>query len=143
MITKGVWTGHYDHAERTKTLISGLTSTKFTIEIIDIIDNRFTGTVQDDLATGGTEGVGKIIGAINANKIKFTKLMPIMTLIMDKNGTRKVLKKKHRPIYYSGDFSTDKIVVSGEWHFKPGIIWLGFLPRFVTRQGGTWTMSRN
>jgi len=143
MITKGIWNGHYDYGERIRKRVSRLTSTKFTIEIIETADRRFTGTVQDDLTTGGTEGIGKIEGTINSNKIKFIKRMPVMTLIVDKNGARKVLKKRHPSIYYSGIFSADKRIVTGEWHFKARILWMGYFPRFVTRQSGTWTMSND
>jgi hypothetical protein len=103
--------------------------------------DNFLGKVQDDLATGGTEGVGQIKGKVQGDKVEFIKQMPIMTLAIGKSRKRKTLNKKHRNIYYSGTFSSDKKSISGRWRFKFGFIWLGLLPVPVTPTTGTWTMK--
>ena len=69
--------------------------------------------------------IGEVIGQVNGDKVVFVKKMPIMTLLVNKKGTRKTYNKKHRPIYYTGEFSSDKQSVTGTWRFKLGFIWLG------------------
>lgn len=88
------------------------------------------------------EGVGEINGTIKGNRFDFVKLMPIMTLIVDKNGTRQTYNKKHRPIFYTGLFSSDGQTVSGTWRFKLGVIWFGIVPILTLPSKGTWTMKR-
>ena len=121
--------------------MSGFLQTNFDIEITSVDKNNFIGKVQDDLSTGGTEGVGEITGNVVGENVHFIKQMPIMTLMIGKDGTRKTFNKKHRKIYYSGTFSSDRKSISGQWRFKFGFLWIGFLPIPVIPTKGTWTMK--
>lgn len=142
MINKGCWIGQYQYANPELQKGTGFESTNFEIEILTIADNSFSGKVQDDLSTGGTEGIGEIKGKVFDNKIEFVKQMPLMTLIVDKKGTRKTFDRKHRKIYYSGLFSEDRKSICGQWRFKFGIIWLGIFPLPVLPVKGSWTMKQ-
>lgn len=142
MIQLGKRAGQYSFNNLKITKARGFEKTNFEIEILTIKNNSFTGTVQDDLLTGGMEGVGEIKGAVKGNRIDFVKLMPIMTLIVVKNGTRQTYNKKHRPIFYTGLFSSDGQTVSGTWRFKLGVIWFGIVPILRLPSNGTWTMKR-
>ena len=142
MIQIGQWTGHYSFADEKVNKIRGFEKTFFEIEILAVSENTFTGKVQDDLNTGGTEGVGEILGKIMGDRIDFVKSMPVMTLLIDRKGTRKTYNKKHRPIYYTGQFSGDGLTVSGSWRFKFGFVWIGVIPVPIIPSKGIWTMAR-
>jgi hypothetical protein len=142
MIKVGKWTGHYSFNNENINKIRGFEKTLFEFEILNVNGNVFNGKIKDDLNTGGMEGIGEIAGKIMGNKIDFIKTMPIMTLLVDKKGTRKMLNKKHRPIYYTGQFSSDGQMVSGTWRFKFGLIWIGLFPIPVIPSIGIWSMSR-
>ena len=120
MIEKGQWIGQYKFDKEVYQRMIGFDSTNFEIEITAVDNNTFVGKVKDDLTTGGTEGIGEIVGKISGEKIEFIKQMPIMTLLIGKGGTRKTFKKKHRKIYYSGTFSSDGKSINGQWKFKFG-----------------------
>lgn len=143
MIQKGKWSGYYSFLNPEINKIRGFDKTNFEIQILAVEANRFTGKVQDELTTGGTEGIGEIIGQINGNEVQFVKKMPIMTLLVDKNGTIKTLNQKHRPIYYSGQFSNNKETLTGTWRFKFGFVWVGIIPIPIKPTKGTWTMTFN
>ncbi|MGN6421508.1 MAG: hypothetical protein ACTHMC_28600 [Pseudobacter sp.] len=139
----GIWTGFYSFSDGEINKIRGFLNTNFDIQILTFNDNEFTGTVQDDLATGGTEGIGEIHGKIQGNRVDFVKIMPVMTLIVDRKGTRKTLKKKHRPIFYTGNLSENGHTVTGTWKIKFGFVWLGIIPVPIRASRGVWTMNFN
>ena len=141
MIKIGHWTGQYKFDKEVHQKMTGFDSTNFKIEITSVENNIFFGRVQDDLTIGGTEGIGEIQGKVSGDAVKFVKQMPIMTLMVGKEGTRKTLHKKHRKIYYSGTFSSDRKSITGQWKFKFGFIWVGFIPIPITPTKGTWTMK--
>ena len=141
MIEIGHWIGQYKFDKEGHQKMSGFEATNFEIEITKVDADNFVGKVQDDLSTGGTEGIGKIIGKISGEKIEFIKQMPIMTLLVDKDGTRKTLNKKHPKIYYQGIFSSDRKSISGQWRFKFGVIWFGVIPIPIAPTKGTWAMK--
>ena len=141
MIKIGYWIGQYKFDKEVHQKMTGFGHTNFEIEIISVDNNLFQGKVKDDLTTGGTEGIGEIQGKVTGDIVEFVKQMPIMTLLIGKDGTRKTLNRKHRKIYYSGTFSSDKKSISGHWRFKFGFIWFGLIPIPVTQTGGTWTMK--
>jgi len=141
MIKTGHWAGQYKFDKEVHQKMTGFDSTNFDIEITSVDNNNFIGKVQDDLTTGGTEGVGEIVGKISGDKIAFVKQMPILTVMIDKNGTRKTFNKRHKKIYYSGTFSRDKTTIKGKWKFKFGFIWVGLIPFPVLPSYGTWTMK--
>jgi hypothetical protein len=141
MIEIGYWIGEYKFDKEVHQKMSGFDSTNFEIEITKVDNCNFSGKVQDDLSTGGTEGIGEIIGKVSGEKIEFIKQMPVMTLMVGKDGIRKKLNKSHRKIYYQGIFSGDRKSISGKWRFKFGFIWFGLIPIPVTPTKGTWTMK--
>ena len=141
MIEKGIWIGQYKFDNKAHLEITGFESTNFEIEITKVENNNFTGKVQDDLTTGGTEGIGEIAGKVFGENIQFVKQMPIMTVLLGKEGIRKTYNKKHRKIYYLGTFSGDRKSISGQWKFKFGFIWFGFIPVPVTPTKGAWKMK--
>lgn len=139
MIRKGQWTGRYSFSNEKVTKIRGFDHTRFDMEILHADGDTFTGTIRDDQATGGMEGIGKIRGTSKGNTIEFVKQMPVMTVLV--NGSKRTFPRKHRPIYYSGQFSPDKNTVSGSWRFKFGFIWFGWIPVPAVPLKGTWTME--
>ncbi|MEO6454963.1 MAG: hypothetical protein ABIN97_12855 [Ginsengibacter sp.] len=141
MIKIGHWIGQYKFDKEVHQKMTGFDTTNFEIEITAVDNNNFVGKVQDDLATGGTEGIGEIEGKVTGDKVDFVKQMPIMTLLVNKKGTRKTFNRKHRKIYYSGNFSSDRKLISGQWRFKFGFIWFGLIPIPITPTKGTWTMK--
>ena len=141
MIAKGTWTGQYKYDNNTHLELRGFEATNFEIKIIDIDNEQFTGKVQDDLSTGGTEGIGDITGIVDGDKIEFVKQMPVLTVIAGRNGTRKTFNKKHRKIYYSGILSNDGKTANGRWKFKAGFVLAGLMLIFGKGNGGTWTMK--
>jgi hypothetical protein len=125
MIQTGNWSGYYSFLDPEINKIRGFDKTNFDIQITTIKDNTFTGKIQDDLATGGTEGIGEIIGQVNGDKVEFVKKMPVLTLLIDKKG----------------QLSKDKQTVTGTWRFKFGFVWLGIIPIPVRTSKGTWAMT--
>ena len=141
MIKIGHWTGQYKFDKEFHQKMNGFEGTNFEIEITAVDNNNFVGKVQDDLASGGTEGIGEIEGKVIGDKIEFVKQMPVMTLLVGKKGTRKTFNKKHPKIYYSGTFSSDKKNISGQWRFKFRFFWFGLIPIPAIPTKGTWTMN--
>ncbi len=141
MIKIGHWIGQYKFDKKVHQEKNGFEYTNFEIEITDVDNNDFIGKVQDDLTTGGTEGIGEIEGKVVGENIEFVKQMPILTLLIGKEGTRKTINKKHPKIYYSGIFSSDRKSISGQWRFKARFIWFGLIPIPVIPSKGTWTMK--
>lgn len=142
MIETGLWTGQYKFDKEVHQKKRGFESTNFEIEITAVNNNNFVGKVQDDLRTGGTEGIGEISGKISGEKVEFIKQMPVLTLLVGKEGTRKTLHQKHVKIVYSGTFSSDRKSISGKWKIKSGLIWFGLIPIPVIPTKGSWTMKR-
>lgn len=141
MVKIGHWIGQYSYEKEGYQKMTGFDSTNFEIEITHVNNDIFFGTVQDDLTTGGTDGIGDIKGKITGCKVEFVKQMPIMALLIGKKQIKKIVEKKHRNIYYSGIFSNDKESISGHWRFKFGFIWVGFFPIPIIPAKGYWKMT--
>jgi len=141
MIAKGTWAGQYKYDNNAHLELRGIKATNFEIDITKIDNERFIGKVQDDLSTGGTEGVGDVTGSVIGNKVEFVKQMPILTVIAGRNGRRKAFNKKHRKIYYTGTISEDGKTATGRWKFKAGFILVGLMLILGKGNGGTWTMK--
>ena len=137
MIIKGNWKGQYRYDNKSHQKMMGFDATNFEIDILSVDDAQFTGSVTDDAATGGMDGVGEIVGKVTGNKIEFVKQMPV-AMFRDSKGTRRTLNKKHRKIYYSGIISEDGKEIAGVWLFKFGFIWIGIVPIPVNPITGTW-----
>ena len=138
---KGKWKGSYTFSDNQVNIARGFDHTLFEIEITTIDGNLISGIVQDDMATGGMQGVGTIVGTLDEGTIHFVKQMPVMSLLMNRQGLRKTLPKKHRPIYYTGNISKDSTSVEGTWKFKPGIVWMGLFPMPMVSSKGSWSMQ--
>ena len=76
---EGEWKGVYEYklSERFNKL--NLPEVEFDIKIEKFENDKFIGTVEDNLKNGGTPGIGKIEGRLMKNKVKFVKKMPIHT----------------------------------------------------------------
>lgn len=140
----GVWNGTYTYDipeeykdERTKEV-------RFKIVIDSVNKNQFKGTVEDDLSTGGTPGVGDINGKYNDYELTFEKDMPVYARI-EMDGSRSIDKnKKHPTIIYSGEFSRDKKIVTGTWKFKKKIlVWKGIIPLWIIPGTGYFSMEKD
>lgn len=140
MIAKGSWQGYYQFDNKAHESMRGHKQTYFGIDIVNVYGNQFSGTVQDDLASGGTEGIGEITGTVDGSRVEFVKQMPVMT-VLRADGTRQTFNKKHRKIYYSGELSADGKSISGQWRFKFGFLWIGIIPIPMESSKGTWAMS--
>jgi hypothetical protein len=141
MLSKGTWKGQYKYDSKAVQQTKGVEATNFVIDITDIHKENFTGTVEDDLATGGTEGIGKITGRAVGTYVEFIKQMPIMTTINPKTGVTKTYNKKHMPIKYTGTLSADGKTITGVWKFKVGFILMGIIRIMGVSITGTWTMT--
>jgi hypothetical protein len=142
----GKWKGSYKFDSKTAREKLGVEKTYFTISIDTVENNNFKGTVEDDLETKGTPGTGEINGTISGQKLFFTKQMPIKTVIALNNDMRTYgiytyPEKKHRPIYYEGTLSSDKISIVGTWKMQIGFSIFGYYV-VLLRQTGTWEMHQ-
>jgi len=139
---QGTWIGTYQYNLPEEYKDEKLINVNFTITIEKVKGNTFSGTVTDDLETGGTPGLGVIKGTFNEIGIQFDKKMPISSSI-DKNGRVINEKKKHPTIMYEGDFSWSKKNISGIWKFKKRVLfWKGIIPHRISVGNGTFTMNK-
>jgi hypothetical protein len=142
---QGIYKGFYKYDKAVNQEAIGFGKTYFTLIISGVKDNKFSGTVEDDVFTGGMHGIGTINGEVNGNNISFTKQMPkSMSIVFDRSGTgkRKELShRKHPTIFYTGhEIKNGKF--AGTWKIKPGIsvgiLW--FIMGMKTT--GTWEMTK-
>ena len=73
MIKIGHWEGQYKFDKEVYQKMTGFNNTNFEIEIINVDNNNFYGKVQDDLTTGGTQGIGEIQGKVSGDLVEFIK----------------------------------------------------------------------
>ncbi|MEZ6195165.1 MAG: hypothetical protein R3F20_05460 [Planctomycetota bacterium] len=129
---QGTWRGHYryDHAEADR--IFGAVG--FMLVIHEDANGRFHGIVTDDVEAGGTPGEGTISGRRRGPRLRWTKLMPHLTL-SDGEGRQYVMPDRpHYPLAYSGEIDGTARRASGRWRFK------GLRGLFSVK--GTWTTER-
>ncbi|WP_040281238.1 hypothetical protein [Psychroserpens damuponensis] len=141
---KGIWKGTYQYSIPDEFKDDRMIDVEFTINIDTLKGNTFTGTVKDDLSTGGTPGTGTIKGKFDNDRIYFTKNMPISATI-DKNGIHSThTNKKHPTLVYEGQFSRNKQIIKGTWKFKSKALYFkGFIPRLLSRGTGTFVMNKS
>ncbi|KGO93534.1 hypothetical protein [Flavobacterium subsaxonicum] len=138
---KGTWQGYYKHNNLKVQKIRKFAQTNFTIVIQSFDGKNFGGNVTDDLATGGMQGIGYIIGTLNNTAIAFEKLMPIAT-ILTQDGSTQQQDKPHSPLYYKGTLSADGTTAAGTWKFKNKIVMLfGIIPIPYCPGRGVWQME--
>ncbi|MDO7853847.1 hypothetical protein [Hymenobacter convexus] len=140
MIQPGHWKGQYTFGNPAHNKLRGFELTTFYIDITSVDGHQFSGTVEDDLSTGGTEGIGEITGKVSGDFIEFVKQMPVKTVI-EADGRRSTYNKKHRKLYYSGKMAADGKSISGSWRFRSELIWVGLVPHVSEPVGGTWSMA--
>jgi hypothetical protein len=137
----GTWNGNYRFDNQQIQKVKGFDKTNFKI-VIDKFDGfNFEGKVVDEIETGGMTGEGEISGTIKNSKIRFTKQMPIQTLIDLKTGERLQTQKKHAPLFYFGTkINSDKF--EGKWKFKRKIYFIfGLIPIPYRPGKGKWEMT--
>jgi hypothetical protein len=140
----GTWTGTYTYNIPEKYKDEKTKEVEFTINISKIIDgNRFEGTVEDDLKTGGTPGIGTIEGQFSEKDMCFEKKMPVHARI-EIDGSHSINEsKKHPVIIYEGEFSRSKNKIHGTWRFKKKLFfWKGIVPLWVSLGNGEFKMSK-
>ncbi|KFF07191.1 hypothetical protein [Flavobacterium reichenbachii] len=138
----GNWNGYYKFDNERIQNAMGFEKTNFTIVIDNYEGGNFQGKVNDDVATGGMKETGDIFGKVNKNAVSFKKLMP-KNCVIDQNGNRATLEKKHPVLYYKGTFSEDKTELSGKWFFKRRFFLLyGIIPILFSPGKGTWSMKK-
>src|SRR4051794_16560300 len=103
----GKWNGHYQYENKNLQKALGFERTFFQINISKFDGKKFTGTVADDLGSGGTEGIGVIEGELIDGDIRFVKKMPVQTIRNPFTGERTTSNKPHPPIFYKGRRSYD------------------------------------
>lgn len=139
----GTWSGTYTYNipealkdERTKEV-------EFTINIHNVIKNSFKGTVEDNLKTGGSPGIGSIEGRFFDSYVRFEKKMPFNARI-EKDGSHTINEnKKHPTIIYEGEFSRSKNKIHGAWRFKKKLFfWKGIIPLWVSIGNGKFEMNK-
>lgn len=135
---KGIWKGKYKFAGRVPESLK-TRETQFEINIQSFDGSHFTGTVEDDLESGGTPGTGKVQGEISNDNISFVKQMPVSALYF-KDKMIIDEKKMHPPIYYTGKISNGR--AQGTWRFRFGIMFKGIIPFIILPTKGTWEMTQ-
>ncbi len=136
---KGIWQGQYwynNHKMLTEIIKNR--KTNFKLHITHFDKNNFSGTVEDDLVTGGTPGIGTIEGILKGNQILFIKKMPVKS-IMYPDGGLKNLRGKHPNIYYSGILNKETQTMNGSWKFKFSIYWFLLIPIPLRPLKGEWS----
>lgn len=136
---KGNWTGTYQYLSKRIPEEFRNRETKFKIEIMEFDGCHFSGTVQDDLETGGMKGVGKIVGKVKNGIVEFVKEMPIQSVYMP-DGSKIEEDKPHRKIYYSGHILNNQI--EGVWRFKFGFGKVNNRLVIFPRSKGTWQLKK-
>ncbi len=141
---KGKWKGFYtyDLPERCKT--ARHKRVFFDIEIINLNNDDFRGNVKDDRASGGTSGIGYIIGKVINEKIMFVKKMPVLTF-SDREGNIYIDQtQEHTPIYYEGNFvEGSRNRITGNWKFKKEWHWFfRCIPIYMSSGNGEFEMIR-
>lgn len=137
---KGKWNGSYWFSGNVPESLKDR-KTGFELTIDDYSNSKISGTVSDNIETGGTKGIGNFSGTIKGNKIKFVKRMPIRTVVVQ-DGTRIEEDKPHRPIHYSGIIDYDTNSIKGTWKFKIGIGLVKGRLAFYPETKGEWEMSK-
>jgi hypothetical protein len=134
----GVWKGYYTYNKKYYKNKEGVKN-HFTITIENVSGNSFSGKVEDDAATGGTSGVGRVEGKVKGDKIEFIKKMPVHVMF---DGEKRILEenKSHPNIYYSGILSDNK-VKAGKWRFRRRIFFSGGR-LFWGAGNGEWAMEK-
>ena len=140
---QGIWEGTYQYSIPDEYKDERMIDVNFTLTIDSINGKSFTGTVNDDLSTGGTPGTGIIKGTFDNDTIYFTKNMPIASFV-NEDGTRHTdPRKKHSTLVYEGKFSRSKHVITGLWKFKTRALhWKGFIPQLISKGRGTFVMTK-
>jgi hypothetical protein len=137
----GHWKGYYKFEKERIQKMIGFEKTYFEITIEKFDGINFSGSVNDDITTGGMEETGKIIGKVEKDKISFQKLMPLNDQINLK-GERIKTNQKHPTLYYSGTFSENKTAIVGTWKFKRRIEFIfGIIPIPFNPGNGFWEMN--
>jgi len=142
---QGTYKGFYKYDRKVHQEAIGFGKTYFTIIITETTENKFAGTVEDDVFTGGMHGTGTINGELNGSTISFTKQMPkAMAIVFDSKGTGKrkeMSYRKHPTIFYTGtQIKSGKY--AGTWKIKPGIS-VGILWFFIgLKATGIWEMTK-
>lgn len=137
---QGKWKGQYWYLGNVPEQIKNR-KTSFIVNILPFTNSKINGTIEDDLTTGGTEGIGEISGNIKGDTIQFVKKMPIQTMRF-KDGTKITKKKPHVPIYYSGTFNQEKTKIKGTWKIKFSITFHKWLPYIGLPVKGEWEMEK-
>jgi len=139
----GTWKGIYTYSYPDENGVESTQEVKFRIEILSVNKDQFEGTVEDDLLTGGTPGIGDIRGNFNDFELSFEKKMPISARL-EIDGSRSIdASKTHPAILYSGEFSRSKKVITGNWRFKKKVlVWRGIIPYWILPGMGTFSMEK-
>lgn len=135
----GTWTGTYRHLSKRIPEERRNMSTGFKMMITEFDGENFAGTIEDDLETGGTKGIGTVTGTILNSKVSFVKQMPVLTFL-NSEGRNEMEDKPHRKVYYSGMLEGNTI--HGGWRFKFG---LGSIKKTMTLflpTKGSWEMTK-
>lgn len=116
------------------------------VDLLMVIDRvkggRFSGTVTDNEAMGGTPGTGIIQGRIVGDGVTFTKQMPVSVEWNEQGDVVVDAQRKHRLLRYAGEFAPGNRRLSGTWRFKDGWAWKGLLPYRVSYGSGRWTIMK-
>jgi hypothetical protein len=140
---KGIWHGTYQYSIPDEFKDDKMIDVNFTLTIDTIKGKSFSGTVEDDLSSGGTPGIGVIKGTFDKDSIYFTKKMPVLSQVDEHRKHTNDTNKKHPTLVYEGVFSRSKHILTGTWKFKSKtVVWNGLIPSFVSRGNGTFVMSK-
>ncbi|WP_196889425.1 hypothetical protein [Aureivirga sp. CE67] len=137
---KGIWKGTYWFTSNVHDSVKK-NRTEFEITIENDDNSKISGTIFDNIETGGTRGIGTISGTVKGNKIKFVKRMPIKTIIFP-NGEKIEKKEPHSPIYYEGSLNNETNEFEGTWKFKRRITIINGKLGYTPETKGAWKMKK-
>jgi hypothetical protein len=137
----GKYRGFYRYDNTRVQTSIGFDKTYFRIDITKDLENEFNGTVEDDLSSGGTPGIGRVVGKCQEGVISFIKQMPIASAITV-TGEKKTFNARHPKIHYEG-IELEPGRFQGTWRIKFGFIFIGLIPVPVSRMSGKWEMTRS
>ncbi len=137
---KGKWIGTYWFSGNVPDILKDR-QTEFELIVDNYSDSKISGSISDNVETGGTKGIGTFTGTVKGCKIRFIKKMPTRTSILP-DGTRIEEEKPHRPICYNGIINSETGLIQGTWKFKMGVGFIKGRLAFYPATKGKWEMRR-
>lgn len=138
----GIYRGYYRYSSKKVQKAIGFEKTDFIIKVTFFDGETFSGTVKDDVETGGMKEEGFLKGKIIKNQISFEKYMPKHYELNIFTNGHKIKDDIHPTIFYSGS-ALDENCFSGQWKIRRNYKFLlGLFSVALNLGTGTWRMEK-